>query len=235
VILGINPAANIVDITHAIPPQDITAGALALRDVLTAFPKNTIHIAVVDPGVGTSRRIISGSTGEQRLMGPDNGVLSWCHGELEQVYEVSNEQLFRREVSSTFHGRDIMAPVAARLSLGTAPETLGPPVTDWVRLPWPPVEISPGQLRGEVISVDGFGNLITNIRRSDWTQCLFAAPIVTLAGARISRLSRTYGESPAGSLVALFGSGDLLEIAEVNGHAARRLGIDRGTPVEVSA
>jgi S-adenosylmethionine hydrolase len=233
VILGINPDAHIVDITHAIPPQDIAAGALALREVLPAFPEGTIHVAVVDPGVGTARRIISGATRGQRLIGPDNGLLSWC-GELAEVHEVSNKKIFRPEVSNTFHGRDIMAPVAARLSLGTDAATLGPPATSWVHLPWPAVDVSPQRIRGEVISVDAFGNLITNIRREDWDRAECEAPIIRLSEAHIHGLSCTYGESPAGHLVAVFGSGELLEIAEVNGHAARRLAVGRGAPVEIS-
>jgi S-adenosyl-L-methionine hydrolase (adenosine-forming) len=168
VILSINPRATIVDLSHAVPPRDIRAGAILLAETATWFPPNTIHVAVVDPGVGSKRRIIYAEIGNQRFVAPDNGLLSrLAMGQRpSKMISVDEPRHWLPDVSRTFHGRDIMAPVAARLSLGLAPEELGKDQQHIVEIPWAEVEQVSNRIDGEVIEIDSFGNLITNITRS---------------------------------------------------------------------
>src|SRR6266478_233225 len=165
VILGIHPRAKVVDLTHEIAPGDIWSGAFALNAACHFFPKGTIHVAVVDPGVGSSRRAITVQTTDYIFVGPDNGVLSWALAkqEIKAVHELENVDYFLPDVSATFHGRDVFAPVAAHLSRGVPVRKLGPRLKDFVRLPWPEVARRPGAITGEVIFIDRFGNAITNI------------------------------------------------------------------------
>ena len=168
VILSINPQAQIVDLSHAVPPHDIRPGAIVLAETARWFPPGTIHVAVVDPGVGSKRRIVYAQIGTQHFVAPDNGLLSRLASldRPSKIVGVDEPQYWLPEVSRTFHGRDIMAPVAARLSLGLAPEKLGPPLKQLVELPWAEVQQVPNRIEGEVIEVDSFGNLITNITRA---------------------------------------------------------------------
>ena len=166
--LAIQPAAVFIDITHAVPPQDVRHGAVVLDDVAWRFPPGTIHVCVVDPGVGTVRKIVYACLADQHLVAPDNGVLSLLARRYppSQIIALESPAYWHADVSATFHGRDIMAPVAAHVSLGVAPRDLGPPLARLAELDWPEVTCRPGGLAGEVILVDHFGNLITNIRRS---------------------------------------------------------------------
>lgn len=237
VILSLNAAVTLVDLTHDIPPQDIRRGALVLEEVAPRFPPGTLHVAVVDPGVGTARRIIYARLGSQDYLAPDNGLLSRLAvasgGGL--VREVTNRQYWLRQVSDTFHGRDILAPVAAHLSLGVPPERLGPLQAGLEMLDWPTPLRAGRQLTGVVLASDTFGNLITNLELhhcaeiSDW-----AGVTTTCAGHTISGLVRTYGARPAGSLVALFGSSGKLELAVVGGHAAQQLQATVGQAVHLA-
>ena len=164
-ILAVNPRATIVDITHVVPPQDIRAGALALRETTRSFPPGTIHVAVVDPGVGSARGLIYAAVGEQQYLAPDNGLLSGL-ARLERpstIISLTRPDYWARTVSATFHGRDILAPVAAWLSAGLEPTRLGDPQPSMVELDWPEVKVAAGRIEGAVESVDSFGNLITNI------------------------------------------------------------------------
>ena len=237
VILTINPAARIADLTHAIPAQDVRQGALVLADVTPWFPAGTIHVAVVDPGVGSERRIVYAEIGEQRYVCPDNGLLdrlAACRP-VSRMIAVAEREFWLPVVSATFHGRDIMAPVAARLSLGLDADRLGPRIEKLVSLTWPEVIVLPREIRGAVESIDSFGNLITDIREA----MLAEAPrdeSVRIACDEHETLGifRTYSDQPAMTLMALIGSSGRLELAIVEDSAAAMLGIRTGTPVVVS-
>jgi S-adenosylmethionine hydrolase len=237
VILSINPAAVIVDITHAIPAQDVQRGAIVLEDTTPWFPEGTIHVAVVDPGVGTSRAILYAEIGPQRYIAPDNGLLSRLIARTPpaRLIRLENDEHWLRPVSFTFHGRDIMAPVAAHLSMGLDPAELGPVIEGVTQMDWPEVRCSPGKIHGQVIEIDSFGNLITNItgdmfagRPTDSRVCVVCSIFETFG------IYRTYGEQSEGMLVALIGSSGRMELAIVGDNAAQRLGVGIGTPVVVA-
>lgn len=236
-----NQPPLIVDVSHSVPPQDVFAGAFLLEDVCHRFPPGTLHLAVVDPGVGTSRKIVYAELGEQKFIGPDNGLLSLTASLLgiRRIISLENKELWLKDRSATFHGRDIMTPVAAAVLNGTDPIQFGPLLERLVEIPSPKVEsLRDGSLRGEVIHVDSFGNLITNISESDLRDDEYEIlpATVRIADVVIEGLSKTYGQSPPGSLIALIaliGSGGRLEIAVVNGNAAERLKVGRGETVEV--
>lgn len=231
-LLSVNPLATVVDLTHDLPPQDLVATAYFLSDALPYFPAGTIHIIVVDPGVGTDRLLLCVEWNHQLLLVPDNGCWTSLESAAESpvvVRQITAEQYRRATVSPTFHGRDILAPAAGHLTLGVSPSDLGPCVETWVRRELPrPTESETGD-RGQVVSVDRFGNLITNISMRPG----YAAKSVQIGSMMIRRFVRTYGECEPGSLVALTGSSGRLEIADVNGSAARRLQLGVGTPVVV--
>lgn len=237
VILSINPAANIVDVTHSVPPQDVRRGALVLDESTPWFPNGAIHVAVVDPGVGSSRRILYAQFGGQHYIAPDNGLLSrlalWEPA--ARMISLEAPEFWLPRVSATFHGRDIMAPAAARLSLGLPAERLGPPTTDFVKLVWPEVVILPRTIKGSVESIDSFGNLITDVTE----QMLADVPRderVRIACDEHETLGifRTYSDQPPATLMALVGSHGKLELAIVGDSAAAMLGIRTGMPVVVS-
>jgi len=237
VILSINPRATIVDITHEVRPQDVCHGAVVLEDVSDRFPADTIHVAVVDPGVGTERAIIYARIGRQQYVTPDNGLLSRVAQRTapERIIQLQEPAFWLQPVSSTFHGRDIMAPVAAHLSLGLDPTRLGPPAERLVEIRWPEVRVGRDRLEGTVLEIDSFGNLITNIsaemlagRPTDERACVVCGIYETWG------IYNTYAEQPQGMLIALVGSTGRLELALVGDNAARRLGIQLGTPVTVA-
>jgi S-adenosyl-L-methionine hydrolase (adenosine-forming) len=235
VILGINPDARIVDLTHAIPPQAVLPAALALRSAAGFFPTGTVHVAVVDPGVGSVRRPILVETGEGLLVGPDNGVLSLAATVLRRrvIRVIENERFFRHPVSQTFHGRDVFAPVAAHLSRGVEPQQIGPAMDSMVELTVPAVRRTESALRGEVVYVDHFGNLVTNIDAAAMAR--FPAPSlsVTINGERVAGPVTAYAAVPEGAPLAIVGSWGMMEIAVCNGSAARRFAAGPGTPVTV--
>jgi S-adenosylmethionine hydrolase len=233
VLLQRNPSARLIDLSHAIPPQDVRHAAFFLAGALAYWPTGTLHVLVVDPGVGTDRAILYVEHAGQRLLVPDNGCWTWFHRRrgTPTVRQVTNRRYWLPGVSHTFHGRDIFAPVAGELSRGLDPAELGPLVTEWVRLPWPEPKQEGGVIRGEVLFVDHFGNLITNLPGAD----LPGWPVrVEVGGREITRCVRTYGEAMAGELVVLLSSADLLEVARAQGSAARTLGVGVGTPVTVT-
>jgi S-adenosylmethionine hydrolase len=235
VILSINPAARIVDLTHAIRPQDIRHASYFLSTAVPYFPAGTIHVCVVDPGVGSERAALHVEYGGQHLIGPDNGIFTCllCRaGGTATVRRLTERRFWRPRVSDTFHGRDIFAPVAAHVSLGIDPEKLGPVLENPVELPSQTAVTFGQKWRGEVQFIDDFGNLITNVP----TCKLKSLPVkVSINGSRpeVMRWVRTYSEAPAGELVCLFSSDGYFEIAEVNGNAARRLEIAAGAVVEL--
>jgi hypothetical protein len=236
VILSLHPAAAIVDVTHAVPAQDVRHGAVILEDVAPLFPADSIHVAVVDPGVGTDRAIVYARIGRQNFVAPDNGLLSRLARRTppSKMLRLDRPEYWRHPVSSTFHGRDIMAPVAARLSLGAPPEAMGTPVGRLVDLAWPEVQLSPRGIVGSVILVDSFGNLITDIT----AEMLSNYPCnertrIACGSLETPGIRRTYGDLAPGALAALVGSSGRLELALVGGNAAVRFGIKAGTPVAV--
>jgi hypothetical protein len=237
VILGINPAARIVDLTHAIPAQDVRQGAWTWAEVVGWFPSGTIHVAVVDPGVGTSRRIAYAEIDGQHLVAPDNGLFSRLalRSRPSRMIAVEEPAFWLPHGSRTFHGRDLMAPVAAHLSLGVDPGRLGPALAELVTLAWAEVQVLPGKIQGSVSSVDSFGNLITDITADmlrdapqDERTRIICDEHETLG------IFRTYEDQPAMTLLALIGSSGFLELAIVGDSAAAMLGIARGAPVTVT-
>ena len=217
-ILSVNPRAVIVDITHEIAPQDIEAGAFTLLAAYKTFPAGTIHVGVVDPGVGSERRPIILSANEQFFVGPDNGLFTYiCDREpSNRIVHVSSERYFRPAVSSTFHGRDIFAPVAAALSNGVALEEFGAEINDAVRLPSLETPL-------RIIHIDRFGNCVTNITRAEKS--------IVINGQTISEFRRFYGEGDDESLFAICGSAGFLEISVNGGSAAEILHARRGDEV----
>lgn len=236
VILSICPAATLVDISHDVPSQDVRRAALLLDDMSEWFPPETIHVAVVDPGVGTDRAIVYARINEQQFIAPDNGLLSRLATRRppRKLIRLSDPAYWLDRVSTTFHGRDIMAPVAARLALGLDPLRLGPPLERLAMLDWPEARTQPSRIDGEVIEIDAFGNLITNIgaetlvgRPTDRRVCIVCNIYETWG------IHHAYAEQPSGTLVALIGSSGRIELALVGDNAARRLGIGIGSPVTV--
>jgi S-adenosylmethionine hydrolase len=237
VILAVNPDARLLDLGHQIPPQDVRHAAHFLAVAVPCFPPGTLHVVVVDPGVGSDRAVLYVEVGGQRLLVPDNGCWTWLERTATptRVIRVSEPSYWRHPVSATFHGRDVFAPVAGHLSLGLDPTALGPPVTDWVRLPAPAWRAGPGELTGDILFVDTFGNLITTIPAAALPGDVTAVT-VTLPGKEPRRLPRVrnYAEAVPGQRVLLASSSDLLELAVVQGNAARVLDARAGDPVRLS-
>mgnify|MGYP000104497526 CR=1 FL=1 len=237
VILSINPAAVLVDLTHAIRPHDIRHGAIVLADVAPYFPPETIHLAVVDPGVGTDRPLVYARMGAQHFLAPDNGLLSLLARRWppSRIIRLDKPKYWLQPTSATFQGRDILAPVAARLSLGFEPDRLGSPQKRLVDFHWPEVRLSPDKIVGSVLMVDSFGNLITNITAKMFSKRPTDHRAHVICGTRETwGIHRTYGEMPPGNFIALVGSSGRLELAVVEGNAAARFNIQPGTPVTVT-
>jgi S-adenosylmethionine hydrolase len=239
VVLNIHPETQIVDICHAIPSFDVLDAAWTIAQSYRFFPPRSVHVIVVDPGVGSARRPILAETEEYIFVAPDNGVLSLVEAREPKftVRHITSDRYFLQPVSQTFHGRDIFSPVAAWLSKGVAPAEFGPEISDYVRLPLPAVEhIGENSLRGVVLKVDKFGNLITNVSEQE-APALFAAtpPSVKLliAGQEITRVCRSYAEGSDHELFAIVGSSGYVEIAARQASAAEKLSAGVGTPVGV--
>jgi S-adenosylmethionine hydrolase len=238
VIAGINPAARVIDLTHSIPPFDIVQAAFRLRQAYPYFPKGTVHVAVVDPGVGGERRIVAMESDGHLFLAPDNGALAAVEEESgrAELVAVTEPRFFLSEVSASFHGRDIFAPVAAHLAAGTALSGLGPAIAALEPLQSPrPAFNANGSLDGAVLWTDRFGNLATNISSALLSEHFRGAAVrVEVAGKRIGRIRRTYSDAAPGELLAMIGSFGMLEIAVRLGDAARTLGAGPGAPVRVS-
>jgi len=235
VILGLAPGTQLIDVTHTVSPQNIMEGAFVLAGIVDAFPKGTVHLVVIDPGVGTDRRLIAVALADQWFVLPDNGLISALvrtHTPTG-IWEIVNPNINRAQVSSTFHGRDILAPAAARLLLGRDPAELGPVRTKVVTIKSFEATRDENDFVGEVVFRDSFGNLITNIAAERLGCTAQDAWTIQVAGAEIHGLNQTYGESPPGTLVALPGSLGWIEVAVVNGDAARQLTAGPGTTVWV--
>ncbi len=236
VVLSVCPDATLVDIGHEIPPHDVIAGALELAACYRYFPAGTIFLVVVDPGVGSARRGIAAEAGDYKFVAPDNGVLSAVFEDTppRRVVELTERKYARATVSRTFEGRDRFAPAAGWLAKGINITWLGKSVTNFSTLNLPRPSVSGDQVAGEVVRVDRFGNLITNIDRQSFEQFTSGGTIVVWAGTTdVPRVVATYAEAPQGELCALFGSTDHLEIAVNAGDAATTLGLARGAAVTV--
>lgn len=235
VIFSVHPDARIVDISHCVAPQDVRQAARLLADVTPWFPTGTIHVAVVDPGVGTDRKIVFAEIGQQRYLAPDNGLLSRLamHEPPSRIHAVDNSRYWLAEVSPTFHGRDIMGPVAARLAMGLDPAALGLKLPRIETLDWPEPKISSNIVTGEIVAVDRFGNLISNITMDHLPTVPHASPRIVCGGRTIDGIARTYAMDGTGALVALFGSTGCLEVAVVDGNARAELGVEVGAPLIV--
>jgi S-adenosyl-L-methionine hydrolase (adenosine-forming) len=233
IILGLAPGTQLIDVSHSISPQNILEGAFVLGGIIDAFPSGTVHLAVIDPGVGTDRRMVAALVDDQWFVLPDNGLLS---GVLQGrrpfgIWEINNPMIRARARSTTFHGRDIMAPAAAHLLLGGDPTELGPETGKLVILANFAPRDDPQGLLGEVIFRDAFGNLITNVHSSRLGSDGPRSWLIEIGGTRIDDFCCTYGDRAPGSLVALAGSTGWIEIAVVNGDAARSLSAGPGTTV----
>jgi hypothetical protein len=239
VMLGINPELRFIDISHMIPPQDVHSGAFTLGQAYSYFPLGTVHLAVVDPGVGTERKALVAAAGGQFFVGPDNGIFTYVLQKAEgsEVFEVTGDHYFRKPVSSTFQARDIFAPVAAWISRDIPLRQFGPELPNPVRLKLPGVvKVREGLIQGAVLAADHFGNLVTNLRPED-------VPAYETPGRRSCRIlvaqreidifRRTFGEGNPGEILVVPGSTGYLEIVVCGGSAARQLNVGPGAPVGV--
>jgi S-adenosylmethionine hydrolase len=231
VIAGINPDAAVIDLTHGVTPQNVREAAFILFISAPYFPKGTVHVVVVDPGVGGRRRAIAVETEECLFVGPDNGVLSWAlrDGQRAIIREIVNPEYIRYEVSATFHGRDIFAPAAAYLSAGVPIRDLGRAVDDPVMLPFPEADLTDREIRGEVLYIDRFGNLMTNVCPNDPR----GVREVVIGGRTIRGLVGSYSQGGEGEVIAMVGSTGFLEIAVNLRSAADELGASVGDEVRV--
>jgi hypothetical protein len=228
VILGVHSMAVLVDVTHEIPAGDVAAAADVIQEAAPCFPGGTVHLAVVDPGVGGERRAVAAEAGGHLFVGPDNGIF-WPMLKADpefRVFHLRNERFFRKEVSSTFHGRDIFAPVAAYLAAGREPAEMGEPVADPVELAEAPPVFCESGLTGRVIRVDRFGNLITNIRREHLEEVADSGrPVIEVGGLRVEGIRSRYEEVDRGEALALIGSTGRLEVSVNRGRASERAGL----------
>ena len=236
VILGICPEARLVDISHDIAPQDVLEGALCLEASARFFPPGTVHLAVVDPGVGSSRRPLALRADGRYYVGPDNGLLSLVldDGEPVDAVELTREEYRRSPTSQTFHGRDIFAPVAAHLASGVPLERFGPVVSDPLRLAVPSSRHENGLVLGEVIGVDRFGNLLTSVTEQDLAPLEgMRALVVEIGGVRVGAPTAAYADALPGGMGAVVSSTGRLEVFVREGSAQAALGLGRGAPVVV--
>lgn len=237
VILKINPDATIVDVTHSVTPYDVLDGALAIGAAYRYFPPKTIHVVIVDPGVGSERRPLLVSGDNQFFIAPDNGVLSMVFDNEASltVRHINAEHYFLQPVSKTFHGRDVFAPVAARLSKSWQPASMGDEIQDFKRLSLPKPKLAGRQLKGLVLRVDVFGNLMTNFTLADLPEAMAkeAALRMQFGEQEVTKLVGTFSEGEPGIPVAIVGSSGFIEIFVNKGNASRILNTGRGAPVVV--
>ena len=227
--------ARVIDLTHCVPAGDIRAGAFALMAGCRFFPAQTVHVAVIDPGVGSERPAIAVDTANAFFVGPDNGVLSWAlqHEDVRAIHRLENTDYFRPDISATFHGRDIFAPVAAELANGVPLSHLGPPTNELVELAWPEVTRDDTLVRGVVLYVDRFGNAITNIPHATLPKSRGLA--VRHDGEELCRTAHCYQAVATGDPVAVPGSSGFLEVASNGGHAGDELGLAPGAAITVGS
>ena len=239
VVHGLCPEARVVDLTHDIPPGHVARAAFVLEAAARDFPAGAVHLAVVDPGVGTDRRVLVVAARGQWFVGPDNGLLEWALCDpAAQAHAVTASQFYRHPVSRTFHARDVFAPVAARLACGEPIASFGPRIPDPVRIVRAMPRLSDGRLIGQVMFVDHFGNALTNLTEEDLAGAfpgIGEARLEVTVGPRVFRgLARAYGDAKVGTLLAIVGSSGRIEIAQVGGDASARLGLGEGDELAVS-
>ncbi len=236
VILGISRSAQLVDLCHEIPSQDVRGAAYVIGTSYRYFPQGTIHCAVVDPGVGSERHGLVAKTNHYLFVGPDNGLFTMIY-DLEkdaEVYKITESAHIPTEISSTFHGRDVFAPVAAHLSQGVPCSELGELISEPVRINTLRPDSKGSILKGTVIYMDRFGNLITNITRTDFDNFVMQARFEIVADdVSLNEVANTYADASRGTMIALFGSTDYLELSVVMGSAARRLNLGVGNTISV--
>ena len=239
VILSIEPDAQIIDICHSVQAFDVLDGALTISQAYSYFPTGTIHMVVVDPGVGTARRPLIVSSDRHHFVAPDNGVLSLIYQREQRLSarHVTGEHYFLQPVSNTFHARDIFSPVAAYLAKGVDPEKFGEAVTDFVRFSAPkPKAANENTLRGVVLKVDRFGNLITNITPQDAPMLFGENPgafKIVVGQREIREIKDAYAQGAPGDVFGIMGSMGYLEVAANRGSAAQLLGVGKGTDVNI--
>jgi S-adenosylmethionine hydrolase len=235
VLLGICPQAQIVDISHEVSPFEISEGAYVISQAYPCFPRKTVHVAVVDPGVGTARRPILVEAAGQLFVAPDNGVLAMVYSrERHRARVIANERYFRKPVSRTFHGRDIFAPVAARLAKGLPPARMGKIIQDHLKPAFErPERAGKRTWMGRILKIDRFGNIITNFRAEDFPDLERRNFSLNIGPQTVGVMARTYAESGPGELFAIVGSSGYLEVSVAQGSAARQVGCEAGAPVEL--
>lgn len=235
VILGICPQAQIVDISHEVKPYQISEGAFLLAQACSCFPPKTVHVAVVDPGVGTARRPILVEAGAQYFVAPDNGVLAMiCAAQPYKVRAISNQRYFRQPVSRTFHGRDIFAPVAAHLAAGLPAPRLGKRIDDYLR----PAFLKPQRTgkrtwAGQILHIDRFGNLVTNFHASEFPDLETRNVWLAIGPQQVSVVARSYAECGPGELFLIVGSSGYVEVSVGQASAALAIGCETGAPAEL--
>jgi len=237
VILKICPDARLVDISHLVPPQDVRAGAFLLASVASDFPSGTIHLAVIDPGVGTERRGLAIEADSHFFVGPDNGLLSRVlrPASAWEAFSLEDPAYWQPTVSKTFHGRDVFAPVAAHLARGLPPRALGPPCTPQ-SASWADAAEVGEEILGEIIHIDHFGNAVTNVSREVFERFALRSRVkIKVGGCTISTIAETYGDMDTAEVMALIGSHGYLEIAINQGSATLSCRLHRGDPVTVSS
>lgn len=234
-ILGIQPRMTVVDLCHEIPSGDIRCGAFSLMAGYPCFPKGTVHVAVVDPGVGGPRQAIAVKTANYFFIGPDNGVLAFAldREKVQTIRRLENQQFFLNPVSRTFHGRDIFAPVAAHLSKGVRLEALGPALENYAKLDWPQVQARQNRVEGEIVHVDRFGNLITNLGEEHLRQFADKPCEVFSGNKQLAPIAPFYGAVAVGRPLAVLGSTGFLEIAINGDSAAKRFRLGVGGKLHV--
>jgi hypothetical protein len=236
VILNINPQCTLVDIAHEVRPHDIEGGAFMLANTYSYFPKGTIHLGVVDPGVGGTRKPILLVTQNYFFVGPDNGLFTLVTKmeRVKQVTTLTHKKYFLPKISDTFHGRDIFAPVAAHLSLGIPPSNFGKKLKHWVKLDLKEPLVRGKKLFGEILLIDHFGNLISNIDQAKFKNFVKDHPFVIRIGEKaISNIKKGYWEGKKQEALALFGGGGFLEISINEGNAHEGLKVKRGDPITI--
>ena len=235
VIAGICPEARMIDICHQVSPFEISEGAFLIAQSYACFPKKTVHIVVVDPGVGSARRPILMEAAGQYFVAPDNGVLSMIYArEKHKVRLISNEKLFRHPVSRTFHGRDIFAPVAAHLAQGVPPARIGKLIDDYLRPAFQkPQRTGKRTWSGRILKIDSFGNIITNFHTTDFPDLEKQNFSMQLGPRHIEILVRNYTESSPGELFLIVGSSGYLEVSVNQGSAAKVIGCQTGAPADL--
>lgn len=237
VILSINPQCTIVDITHQVASRDITGGCFALSASYSFFPEGTIHVAVVDPGVGSTRRPILIEMEKYFFIGPDNGILSFVltGQEVKNVFEITDTSCFLPSPSSTFHGRDIFSPAAAHLSKGIPPARFGNPIKDYIILKFPePVLVNKNEAEGEIVHIDRFGNLITNLTREFVEKLIGTSDFCAeIKGETAQRLLPAYAHAEEDEIFCLFGSSDFLEVSVKNRSAEEMIDARKGDKIRI--